>query len=66
MLLLSAIYTLPGVSTQTLCGLYNNELVAAPPSPLLPIPPVPATVVMIPVDAVTYAHIYGDATCTFG
>ena len=49
-------YTLPDESTDTPLGLFNNALVVAPPSPLLPTLPVPAIVVMIPVDTVTYEY----------
>ena len=53
-------YTLPDESTDTPNGLFNNALVAAPPSPLLPVVPVPAIVVMIPVDTVTYEYYIKD------
>ena len=51
-------YTLPDKSNDTPYGQYNIALVAAPPSPLLPQLPVPATVLMTPVDTVTYNDIY--------
>ena len=53
-------YTLPDESNDTPHGPYNFALVAAPPSPLLPELPVPAIVVMIPVDTVTYEYYIKD------
>ena len=50
-------YTLPDESNATPHGFFNNALVAAPPSPLLPALPVPAIVVIIPVDTVIYEYM---------
>ena len=44
-------------SNATPYGLYNCALVAGPLSPLLPVVPVPAIVVMIPLDTVIYTYI---------
>ena len=52
-LLASAIKRLPAASMATPIGEFSWALGAGPPSPLKPIAPVPATVVMIPVPAVT-------------
>jgi hypothetical protein len=54
LLLNSEIYTFPGPSTATLPGLYNLAKAALPPSPLNPVTPDPAMVVMIPVDAAIF------------
>ncbi len=48
----SAMYTLPDVSNATPKGWFNVADVANPVSPLKPEVPVPAIVVMIPVDTV--------------
>ena len=48
LLAVSATYTLPAASTQAPCGLERRALVPAPPSPLKPWLPLPATVVMTP------------------
>ncbi len=50
----SAIYTLPETSTATPTGFCNPAAVAGPLSPeKLPVSPLPAMVVIIPVDTVT-------------
>src|SRR5437868_4166582 len=50
---LSAMNRLPDPSAATPAGLHTPALVAAPPSPLNPHVPLPATVVMTPVAAST-------------
>jgi hypothetical protein len=52
-LLESEIYKFPAESRYTSKGPFNPADVAAPPSPENPLDPVPANVVMMPVDAVT-------------
>ena len=52
-LFVSTMYRLPLASTATPDGLLSLALVAAPVSPEKPKVPVPATVVMMPVAAVT-------------
>lgn len=51
---LSEKYMLPLESTVIPFGTFIFALIAALPSPLLPSEPVPAIVVMMPVDTVTY------------
>ena len=45
--------SIPAASILTPTGAYNSADVAAPPSPLKLLVPVPAIVVIIPVDTVT-------------
>src|SRR5437870_2533722 len=60
--LLSAMYRLPEESTDTLEGPFNEALVAAPPSPEKPTVPLPATVVMVPLDTLRIRLLAGSAT----
>jgi len=45
---LSAMKRLPALSTAIPVGLFSRAATAGPPSPLKPVSPVPATVVMVP------------------
>ena len=45
-------YKLPSLSTDKALGLVNLASVASPPSPVLPLRPEPATVLMTPFEAI--------------